>query len=110
MKNRLARLAGQWKRLRDQAKKVWDDLAGSKAPTPAYIRETTMNNKWNHVAGHWARFYGQAREQWSELTENELIEVDGRFELLTKKLQEKYGLERAEARQQIDMWTANLTV
>ena len=110
MKNKWKRLAGQWKRFRDQAKKMWNELAGSKSPGSTNSKEVTMNIKWNHIAGQWTRFQEKAREQWGELTDSELIEVNGRFEVLAKKIQEKYGIDRTEAKQQIDRWTANLRV
>ena len=110
MKNKLKQLARQWKQLRGQAKKVWDGLAGQKSPDPASRKEVTMNIKWNHVAAQWTRFHGKAQEEWGELTESELLEVNGRFDALAEKIQEKYGIERAEARQQIDLWTAHLTI
>ena len=110
MKNKLKQLARQWRQLRRQAKKVWDGLGGQKSTDPTTYKEVTMNIKWNHIAGQWARFRSKAGEQWSELTESELLEVDGRFDVLAEIIQERYGIEKAEAKQQIDLWTANLTI
>jgi uncharacterized protein YjbJ (UPF0337 family) len=73
-------------------------------------REVTMNIKWNHVAKQWLHYYDQAKAQWSELSDSELKAINGRYELLTQKLQEKYNLGRAEAREEIDLWTAHLTL
>jgi uncharacterized protein YjbJ (UPF0337 family) len=98
------------KQIRDQIKKVWDGLMGQKSPGPATHKEVTMNNKWNHVAAQWTRFLGKAKEEWGELTESELLEVNGRFEVLAEKIQEKYGIEKEEAKRQIDLWTAYLQV
>jgi uncharacterized protein YjbJ (UPF0337 family) len=110
MKNLRKQLAKQWRQLRNRVTKVRDGLGGQKSPDPASYKEVTMNIKWNHVAAQWARFHGKAKEQWGELTERELLEVNGRFDVLAEKIQEKYGIERAEARQQIDQWTAYLQV
>lgn len=100
----------QWKRFIDQAKKMWNELRESKSPRIAYHNEVTMNNKWNYISGQWRRFQEKAGEQWGELTDDELMEVNGRFDALSTKIQEKYGIEREEANQQIDRWTANLRV
>jgi uncharacterized protein YjbJ (UPF0337 family) len=110
MRNLRKQLAKQWRQLRDQVKKVRDGLGRQKSPDPTTYKEVTMNIKWNHVAAQWTRFHGKAKEQWGELTESDLLEVNGRFDALAEKIQEKYGIERAEARQQIDLWTANLTI
>lgn len=93
-----------------QVKQLWNKLPGSKLPDPVGSKEMTMNIKWNHVAGQWTRFHSKAKEQWSELTDNDLIEVNGRFEVLLTKIQEKYGIERKDAKDQIDLWTAHLKV
>lgn len=103
-------MKNMWKWLRNQTKKLWNKLMGSELPDPVGSKEITMNIKWNHIAGQWSRFHSKAKEQWDELTDNDLIEVNGHFEVLSKKIQEKYGIERKEARNQIDMWTANLRV
>ncbi|NJL92748.1 MAG: CsbD family protein [Anaerolineae bacterium] len=66
--------------------------------------------KWNYISGQWTRFQEKAKEEWGELTDSELIEVNGRFDVLAKKIQDKYGVAKEEASRQIDMWTANLEV
>ena len=110
MKNTWARLNSQWKRFREQVKQRWNEPIGSKSPNSVYSKEGTMNIKWNHIAGQWTRFHGKARERWDALTERDLNEINGRFDVLSKKLQEKYSIDKEEAKQQIDMWTASLSI
>lgn len=110
MKDKWTQLRGQLEQFRNWAKKKLNEATTSKPPSPIYAKEVTMNIKWNHIAGRWTLFRSQAKEQWGELTDKELIEVNGRFEVLAEKIQERYGIERAEAKQQIDMWTANLNI
>jgi uncharacterized protein YjbJ (UPF0337 family) len=110
MKDKWTQMMGQLEQLKNWAKKKLNEIIGSKSPSPANNREVTMNIKWNHIAGQWTLFRSQAKEQWGELTDKELIEVNGRFEVLAEKIQERYGIERAEAKQQIDTWTANLSI
>ena len=103
-------MANQRKRIRAKARRDWRDLTGAKPRKPVKYKDATMNINWNHVAGQWTQYKGKAREQWDELTDDELVEVNGRFEMLAEKIQEKYGIEPEEAKQQIDMWAANLKV
>lgn len=103
-------MKNRWKRLRNQLNKRWNQLMRPKLPDPIGGKEVTMNIKWNYVAGQWTRFRSKAKEQWGELTDNDLLEVNGRFEVLLTKIQEKYGIERKDAKDQIDLWTAHLTV
>ena len=98
------------KQLKTRVKKVLDGLSAQKSPDFAVRKEVTMNIKWNYIAAQWTRFHSKAQQEWDELTESELLEVDGRFEVLAQKIQERYGIEKAEAKQQIDLWTANLTL
>lgn len=97
-----------WKLFRDWVKKMGNEWRKSKQPRFDHPKEVTMNIKWNHIAGQWTRFHGKAKEEWGELSDRDLIEVNGRFDVLAKKIQEKYGIAREEANQQIDLWTANL--
>lgn len=101
-------MKNQWKWLTEQANRVWHEMGRPKSSRFDGRKEVTMNIKWNHIAGQWAHFQGNVKERWSELTDHDLIEVNGHFEALSKKLQEKYGLERDEANQQIDLWTASI--
>lgn len=110
MKDAWENIAEYLKQLRKQAKKAWDSLTGSPVPKVTNSKETTMNNKWNRIAGQWTQYQSKAKQEWSELTDSELMAVNGRFEVLTNKIQERYGIEREEARQQIDRWTANLRI
>ena len=110
MHNQWKHLAGQRKRLRVKARRVWRELTGSNPRKRANYKNATMNNKRNHIAGQWTRFQAKAKEEWGELSDSELMEINGRFEVLAKKIQEKYGIESEEADHQIDLWTANLRV
>jgi uncharacterized protein YjbJ (UPF0337 family) len=52
------------------------------------------------VAGLWNQIRGKALEQWGALTEDDLKQLKGHAEQLAGKLQERYGLARAEAERQ----------
>jgi uncharacterized protein YjbJ (UPF0337 family) len=52
------------------------------------------------VAGEWLQIKGKAKEQWGKLTEDDLKQLEGHADQLAGKLQERYGLVRAEAERQ----------
>ena len=67
-----------------------------------------MAKNWNEIAGRWTRFSREVRKKWGELTEDEVMQVNGRREILAGKIQEKYGIAVEEANRQIDAWASRL--
>jgi uncharacterized protein YjbJ (UPF0337 family) len=63
---------------------------------------------WEQVAGKWKQFSGQVKKKWGNLSDDELMQVNGRRDILVGKIQEKYGIAREEANQQIDEWIMKL--
>jgi uncharacterized protein YjbJ (UPF0337 family) len=53
--------------------------------------------------GKWRQLRGSVKAKWGQLTDNELDEIAGNYELLVGKIQEKYGQTRQEIEQQLDM-------
>ena len=52
------------------------------------------------VAGAWHQIKGKVKEQWGKLTDDDLKQLEGHAEQLAGKLQERYGIARAEAERQ----------
>ena len=67
-----------------------------------------MAKNWNEIAGRWTRFSREVRKKWGELTDDEVMQVNGRREILAGKIQEKYGIAVEEANRQIDAWASRL--
>ena len=65
-------------------------------------------NNWEQVAGKWKQFSGQVKKKWGNLSDDELMQVNGRRDILVGKIQEKYGIAREEANKQIDEWVSKL--
>lgn len=63
---------------------------------------------WDIVKGKWKQAAGSAKAKWGELTDDELQEIAGEREKLVGKVQEKYGLEKAEAERQVDEWAVKI--
>lgn len=66
---------------------------------------TTIKNEaseaWAKIKGAWAQSKGAVKEQWGKLTDDDIMEIDGRREQLVGKLQTRYGISREEAERQV---------
>lgn len=49
------------------------------------------------MKGNWKQINGQLKEKWGKLTDNDLLEAEGRAENLAGKVQEHYGKAKDEA-------------
>ncbi len=56
------------------------------------------------LKGQWKQLQGEAKRQWGKLTDDELTEVEGNFDKLSGKLQERYGYHREQAEREVDTW------
>jgi len=61
-----------------------------------------MAKNWEQIAGQWKQVRGEAKKKWGKLTDDELLQVDGNRDILAGKIQEKYGIAKEKAHQQID--------
>jgi len=59
---------------------------------------------WDQLEGKWKQLKGAARMKWAQLSEDDLDQIDGRKERLIGKIQERYGLARERAEQQVEEW------
>lgn len=63
---------------------------------------------WYQIEGKWHQLEGKVREQLGKLTDDDLDVIAGRRDQFLGRLQEQYGLVRAEAEKQIDAWRRTL--
>lgn len=54
--------------------------------------------------GNWKQLKGKVKQQWGKLTDDQIDVIEGRREELAGKIQEAYGLSKAEAEEQISKW------
>jgi uncharacterized protein YjbJ (UPF0337 family) len=61
-----------------------------------------MNREMNTdiAKGNFKQIKGKIKQQWGKLTDDEIDQMEGHAEILAGKLQERYGVERAEAERQ----------
>ena len=67
-----------------------------------------MKNSSLHdvIQGNWKQLSGSVRHEWGKLTHNDVEQVKGDVEVLAGKIQERYGVTKAEARKQIEQWAS----
>lgn len=53
------------------------------------------------LKGQWKQLTGKAKTAWGKLTDDDLLRVEGNAERLSGVIQERYGLTREQAEDQI---------
>lgn len=64
----------------------------------------------DQFAGQWKILKGQVKTKWGKLTDDEITQVNGKFEQLAGLLQKKYGLAKEKASQEIETWLQTVNV
>lgn len=64
---------------------------------------------WNLVSEKWTQLSSQVKSQWDKITDEDLKEIDGSQEVLTAKLQERYGFLRMDAEKKVAEWGDQVT-
>ncbi len=62
---------------------------------------------WNRFEGNWKQMKGKVKVQWGKLTDDDLTAINGQRDQLEGKIQERYGIAKDEAKQQLDVWWAD---
>lgn len=60
---------------------------------------------WQEIQGKWNQWKGKARQEWGKLTDDDLARIEGQRDELIGLIQERYGIAREEAQQQVEKWT-----
>jgi uncharacterized protein YjbJ (UPF0337 family) len=80
------------------------------APLVAQAQSTTTTIKteattiWEKISGSWTQTKGAVKEQWGKLTDDDLLEIQGRRDQLVGKIQTRYGISKQEAEAQVSSW------
>jgi uncharacterized protein YjbJ (UPF0337 family) len=53
------------------------------------------------LAGKWKQLRGDIKERWGKLTDDEIEQIEGRYDKFIGKIQEKYGYAEPEAETEI---------
>jgi len=63
---------------------------------------------WDQVKGDWKRLTGKVKEKWGKLTDDDLTAAEGRRDQVLGLLQNRYGLAKEKAEEELDKFTAAL--
>ena len=56
---------------------------------------------WDQVEGKWMQYKGKVKEQWGDLTDDDLDVIAGKRDQLVGKVQERYGIAKEAAEEQV---------
>lgn len=56
----------------------------------------------DQLQGKWKQAKGSIKERWGKLTDDDMDVINGQREQLIGKVQERYGIAKAEAQKQVD--------
>ncbi len=59
---------------------------------------------WDQIEGNWKQFKGKVREKWGDLTDDDFDKIAGRRDALIGKIQERYGIARDKAEEEVEEW------
>jgi uncharacterized protein YjbJ (UPF0337 family) len=63
---------------------------------------------WDQIEGMWKQLSGSARERWGKLTDDDWQTIAGKKDQLVGRIQERYGIAKAEAEKQANEWSRAL--
>ncbi len=63
---------------------------------------------WDQIEGNWKQFKGKVRTQWGKITDDEIDVIAGNREQLIGLLQERYGIAREKAEQEVRKFETSL--
>jgi uncharacterized protein YjbJ (UPF0337 family) len=63
---------------------------------------------WDRIEGNWKQFKGKAKQKWAELTDDDLETLKGKKDELIGKIQERKGVARDKAEQEVKEWANSL--
>ena len=56
----------------------------------------------------WPQIKTMIREKWASLTDEDLRQINGRYDVLVSKLQQKYGYTREQVEEEVNRWSPTL--
>ena len=74
------------------------------AQTMGQTMQTDSKTIWEKFKGGWSQTKGAVKEQWGKLTDDDLLEIEGRRDQLVGKVQTRYGITREQAEAQVSTW------
>lgn len=61
---------------------------------------------WDIIEGQWHEIKDRLRSRWGKLTNDDLFVIAGQRDVLVGRIQQRYGLVRADAELEVEGWLA----
>ena len=74
------------------------------AQTTTQTTQADAKQIWEKIKGSWSQTKGAVKEQWGKLTDDDLLEIEGRRDQLVGKIQTRYGITHEQAEAQVSTW------
>lgn len=65
---------------------------------------------WDQIEGKWRQARGAVKQKWGKLTDDDLAFIGGSKDKFVGRLQERYGLNKEQAQNQIDEWVSTVSI
>ena len=78
--------------------------AQAQTSTTTTTIQTDVESMWEKLKGSWTQTKGAIKEQWGKLTDDDLMEIQGRRDQLVGKIQVRYGISQEQAEAQVSGW------
>lgn len=65
---------------------------------------------WDQIEGKWKQATGKMKTRWGKLTDDDLDVIAGKRDQLVGKIQERYGIAKEAAEEQVDGFIASYDV
>jgi len=62
----------------------------------------------DQISGNWKQLVGKAKEKWGKLTDDDLTVIEGKRDQLVGRVQERYGIARERAEEEVRTWEKSL--
>lgn len=59
---------------------------------------------WDRIQGRWKELKGDFKQRFSKLTDDDLMNLDGKKDTLLGKLQQRYGYGKDVADRELNSW------
>jgi uncharacterized protein YjbJ (UPF0337 family) len=79
-------------------------VAQAQSSTTTTTMKSDANTIWEKIKGSWTQTKGAVKEQWGKLTDDDLMEIQGRRDQLVGKIQTRYGISQEQAEAQVSGW------
>jgi uncharacterized protein YjbJ (UPF0337 family) len=76
-------------------------LKGAQPKDTAASAKSAQSMQDFKMNGQWKQHVGAAKVMWGKLTQDQLLQTEGRFQKLAGLIQEKYAISRMEAEKQV---------